>query len=148
MIDRAVTSFARRRWGNRLDPLAIGVAHLGRGGVLWLAADAALQAQAARRPLPSRDVLRSRPCHAEGEALIECPEGPGLPSDQTAAAFAGAYSIARRRPAFAAPLYAIAGGIGLARVYCGVHSLSDVVGGAAFGITIAARASRSRRPSV
>jgi membrane-associated phospholipid phosphatase len=157
IVDRAVTAFARRHWGSRLDPLAVVVSHLGRGGVLWLAADAALEARDARRPLPTRRVAyavalgygsslllarilrRDRPCHPERQALIECPDGPGLPSDQTAAAFAGAYAISRRRPTLGPALYAVATAIALARVYCGVHHLSDTLGGAALG-TAAARA--------
>jgi membrane-associated phospholipid phosphatase len=155
IIDAAVTSFARRHWGSRLDPLAIAVAHVGRGGVVWLLADAALEAaSASRRPLPTgptlravglsygsslvlaRLIRRARPCdHAA--ALIECPDGPGLPSDQTAAAFAAAHTIARRHPHLASPLYAAAAAIALARIYCGVHHLTDTIAGATFGIATA-----------
>jgi membrane-associated phospholipid phosphatase len=163
IIDRTVTSLARRHWGSRLDPLAIALSHLGRGGLLWLATDAALQTRTGSRPLPTRHVVRAvalsygsslllarlirrdRPCHHGGVALIECPDGPGLPSDQTAAAFAAAYAISRRRPALGVPLYATAAAIALARVYCGVHHLSDTIAGATFGVATAAITSPARR---
>jgi membrane-associated phospholipid phosphatase len=162
IIDRAITTFARHHWGSRLDTPAIVVSHLGRGGLLWLATDAALQARGRERPLPSRHVVRAvalsygsslllarllrrdRPCHGDGEALIECPDGPGLPSDQTAAAFAAAGAISRRYPSLSAPLYAAATAIALARVYCGVHYLSDTAAGAAFGVITAAITSPRR----
>jgi membrane-associated phospholipid phosphatase len=165
MIDRAVTSFARRHWGSRLDSTAVAVSHLGRGGLLWLAAEAALEARSGRRPLPSREIVssvglsycsslllaralrRSRPCHPDGNALIDCPDGPGLPSDQTAAAFAAAFGISRRRPKLRGPVYATAAAIALARVYCGVHHLSDTLAGAAFGMAVATGTSRLRRES-
>jgi hypothetical protein len=151
IIDRSVTELARRHWGNAFDRVAIAVSNIGRGGVLWLAADAALQARARRRPLPRRGVVRAvalsygssimlarllarpRPCQRDGLALVECPDGPGLPSDQTAAAFAGAYAIARLHPRLGPPLYAAAVAIALARIYCGVHHLTDTVAGAALG---------------
>jgi len=163
IVDRAVTSFARRQWGSRLDPAAVALSHLGRGGLFWLAADAAIEARTAGRPLPTREVVyavglsyggslllarvlgRSRPCQPDGQALIDCPDGPALPSDQTAAAFAAAHAISRRRAELAAPLYTTAVAIALARVYCGVHHLSDTVAGAAFGIAVAAGTTRARR---
>jgi undecaprenyl-diphosphatase len=163
IVDRAVTSFARRYWGSRLDQPAVALSHPGRGGLLWLAADAALEARSGRPPLPTRHVVssvglsycsslllarvlqRSRPCQADGDALIECPDGPGLPSDQTAAAFAAAHSISRRRPKLSGPLYATAAAIALARVYTGVHHLSDTIAGAALGTAVAAGTSRLPR---
>jgi membrane-associated phospholipid phosphatase len=156
IVDDTVTSFARRNWGSRLDPVAIAVSHLGRGGLLWLLTDAALEARTSRRPLPTGGVARAiavsygsslllarllrrqRPCHRGGGALVECPDGPGLPSDQTAAAFAAAHAIRSRHPHLAAPLYTAATAIALARVYCGVHHLTDTIVGAAFGIATAA----------
>lgn len=163
MVDGAVTRFVRSRWGTRLDPVAAACSQLGRGGVLWLAIDAAAEARSSRRALPARPVVeavgleygsslllarilrRRRPCHVDGRALIECPSGPGLPSYQAAAAFAGAHAIAAGHPRLAAPVYLAAGAVGLARVYCGVHHLTDVAAGAALGIGVAAsRASRGR----
>lgn len=162
VADAVITSFARGHWGSRADRVAIAASHLGRGGLVWLVTDAALEAHRSRRPLPSRGVVRAvacsygfslllarvvgrrRPCHSDGGALIECPDGPGLPSDQTAAAFAGAEAIRRRHPRLAGLLYGAAAVIALARVYCGVHHLTDTIAGAAFGIaTAAATANRS-----
>jgi undecaprenyl-diphosphatase len=141
----------------------ITLSHLGRGGLLWLAADAALQTRATRRPLPSGEVVRAvafsygsslllarfirreRPCHDGGGALIDCPDGPGLPSDQTAAAFAAAYVLGRGQPKLTGLVYATAAAIALARVYCGVHHLSDTIAGAALGVATAATTSAAHR---
>jgi membrane-associated phospholipid phosphatase len=156
MIDAWVSSFVRRHWGSRIDAVAIAVSHAGRGGLLWLVADAALQAHDSHLLLPSRRVVRAvalsygcslvlarmvgrkRPCHSERSALIECPEGPSFPSDQTAAAFAGAEAIRRQHPRAAGALYAAAAAIAVARVYCGVHHVTDTLAGAAFGIATGA----------
>jgi membrane-associated phospholipid phosphatase len=164
IIDAFVTSFARRRWGSCFDRAAIATSHLGRGGVLWILLDAIVEARASGRVLATRDVTgavavaytssivlarvvkRRRPCHSDGRALIECPDGPGLPSDQTAAAFAAAYTLRRHAPALGPPLYALAGALALARVYCGVHHLTDTIAGAAFGTAVAVAVSaRSAR---
>jgi membrane-associated phospholipid phosphatase len=96
--------------------------------------------------LLARLIRRERPCQNGGGALIECPDGPGLPSDQTAAAFAAAHAISNRRPTLRGPLYATATAIALARVYCGVHHLSDTIAGAALGVATAATTSPARRP--
>jgi membrane-associated phospholipid phosphatase len=156
MIDDIVTQLARRHWGTRVDAAAIWASHLGRGGLVWLTADAALRSRRSRLPLPSSAVVRatglsyvgslllarllgrSRPCHGGQPALIDCPQGPGLPSDQTAAAFAGAYALSRRYPSAAGAFYCLATAIAAARVYCGVHHLTDTIAGAAIGTAIAA----------
>jgi membrane-associated phospholipid phosphatase len=99
--------------------------------------------------LLARALGRRRPCHRRSvSSLVECPDGPALPSDQTAAAFAGAVFLADAAPKLAVPIFAAAGLVGVARVYCGVHWPSDVVAGGAVGGAVAAvvrRWSESRR---
>ena len=153
-LDRSVSDGARRHWGTRVDRLPMYASNLGRGGVVWLLADAATNAARGRSPLPSRTlatrtaiaytlslalarvIRRPRPCHGTGASLIDCPPGPGLPSDQTAAAFAAAATFHRTGSPHAAPAIALATVIALARVYCGVHHLTDVITGATIGTAI------------
>jgi undecaprenyl-diphosphatase len=153
-VDRLVTNFCRARWGGRLDKVAIAGSHLGRGRLVWIAAGALLKLhpredrEGTRRvALPvavayasslaaARAIQRGRPCD-RGSALIECPDGPSLPSDQTAGAFAGASAIGQRYPALRTPAYAAACVVAGSRVYCGVHHLSDVIAGAVAGELLA-----------
>jgi undecaprenyl-diphosphatase len=63
--------------------------------------------------------------------------GLSFPSAHAATSFAGAL-VYRRRGLPAAPLYGLAGGMALSRVYLGVHYPSDVVAGAVLGTALAA----------
>jgi PAP2 superfamily len=77
---------------------------------------------------------RTRPCHGDDEvALVECPEGSSLPSDQAASAFAGAAAVAEALPELAPYVYGGACITAFSRVYAGVHYPSDVLAGAAIG---------------
>ncbi|MDQ3876083.1 MAG: phosphatase PAP2 family protein [Actinomycetota bacterium] len=162
--DRAAVDWFVRRRRESLARLAVGLAHLGRGGVLWIAAGAAahgfdigrqrttlrlalgvLAAYAGSAGL-ARLIGRGRPCHGNDIALIECPDGPGLPSDQVAGAFAGATALSASVPRLALPLYALALSIAAARVYAGVHYPTDVLGGASIGV-LAGRAASARAAS-
>ena len=160
MPDQAVTRFLRSRWGGPLDGPAIAFSHVGRGGLAWLLAETVVRQRSGERVRPSRAVVgsvalayggslllarmigRPRPCDGNGTALIECPNGPGLPSDQAAGAFAAAAAVRLRHRRAGIGLYVAATGVAAGRVYCGVHHLSDVVAGAALGV-IAARLAAS-----
>ncbi len=75
--------------------------------------------------------------------LVERPQGPSLPSDQVAAAFAAAPFLANALPAAGPAVYAAAATIGACRVLAGVHYPGDVLAAALLGTT-AGRAARRR----
>jgi membrane-associated phospholipid phosphatase len=163
-VDRAAIHWIARHRHRSLDRLAAGLAHLGRGGILWIAVGAAAHGFDLRRQRVTlqlalgvlaayagsaglaRLIRRGRPCHGSDVALIECPDGPGLPSDQVAGAFAGASALSASLPRLALPLNALALAVAAARVYAGVHYPSDVLGGAAIGV-LAGRAASARAAS-
>ena len=150
--DRAAIDWFVRQRRESLARLSVGLAHLGRGGVLWIAAGAAVHGFDIRRQGSTlrlalgvlaayagsaglaRVIGRGRPCHGNDIALIECPGGPGLPSDQVAGAFAGATALSASLPRLVLPLYGLALSIAAARVYAGVHYPTDVLGGASIGV--------------
>jgi membrane-associated phospholipid phosphatase len=88
-----------------------------------------------RRPRPELNGL---------PALIATPSALSFPSAHASTSLAGAVCYSRlgmRR----LPLYSLATGLSLSRVYLGVHYPSDVLAGALLGGAIARR--RSRRGS-
>jgi membrane-associated phospholipid phosphatase len=146
---------ARALTAHRVNALNRPIArfsNIGRGALSWLALLAL--ARATRRLegnrqlagaavailgsyggslLLARALGRTRPCENGVVALIECPDGPSLPSDQTAGAFAAAVVIGAALPRLRLPLLALATALAGARVYVGVHYPADVVVGAALG---------------
>ena len=126
--------------------------NLGRGGLTWLAlltlarttrriernmdlagAALAILGSYGGSLLLARALGRTRPCENGLAPLIECPDGPSLPSDQAAGAFAAAVVIGAVLPRLRLPLVAVATALAGARVYVGVHYPADVAAGAALG---------------
>lgn len=81
----------------------------------------------------------------------ELPDLPQLTSTTTRLSFPSAHACTSFTGALAysrlglprAPLYALAGGLSLSRLYLGVHYPSDVVAGALLGTALAVRASEA-----
>jgi membrane-associated phospholipid phosphatase len=81
-------------------------------------------------------VRRVRPELAGLPPLTSTPTRFSFPSAHSSTSFAGA--LAYSRAGFpAAPLYALAAGLALSRLYLGVHYPSDVLAGALLGLAIA-----------
>jgi membrane-associated phospholipid phosphatase len=99
-----------------------------RAGALVLGSFVANQAVkfVARRPRPDLPGL---------PPLVHTMSNRSYPSAHATTSAAAAVALSRVLPA--APLYAVAGGLALSRLYLGVHYPSDTVAGAALGVAVA-----------
>ena len=137
---------------------------VGRGGMVWLAAGAAI-AVARRRLRVFTMVLlailiasavtdqvlkpvfnRKRPFkQLGGEVIGGRPGDASFPSGHSANAFAGAATFSQIAPAGAVAWWTLALAIAYSRVYLGVHFPLDVAGGALIGLASAWLARRLTR---
>jgi membrane-associated phospholipid phosphatase len=136
--ERAVAQFSRL--GEHAGVwLAIGFA----GGALdgsrraqWGRATATVAATYALNTAIKLAVRRRRPELAGLAPLTSTPTRLSFPSAHAATSFAGALAYAQLGVP-APPLYVLATGLGLSRLYLGVHYPSDVLAGALLGAGIA-----------
>jgi hypothetical protein len=111
----------------------------------WRRATAAVAGVYALNTAIKRVVGRRRP-ELEGlPPIVRTPTTLSFPSAHASAAFAGA-RLYTRLGLPAAPLYALATGLALSRLYLGVHYPSDVLAGAALGLA-ATRAGNDSAPT-
>jgi undecaprenyl-diphosphatase len=90
-------------------------------------------------------VRRQRPSIPGLPALADTPTRLSFPSAHAATSFAGARSYSRLGlPPL--PLYALAAGLSMSRVYLGVHYPSDVLAGALLGAAVSRCPAAFARP--
>ena len=139
--ERAVATFSKLG-EHSIAWLAIGAAGaaLDRGRrSCWLKGMATVGAAYVANTAIKFAVRRPRPQLEGLPPLVGTPTGLGFPSAHTTTGFAGALAYSRCG-APAAPLYALAAGLSLSRLYLGVHHPTDLLAGAALGTAVAAAA--------
>lgn len=103
----------------------------------WRRATAAVGATYAVNTAIKLIVRRPRPALAGLPPLAGTPTQLSFPSAHSSTSFAAALAY-RRLGLPAPPLYGLAGGLALSRLYLGLHYPSDVLGGALLGSVLAA----------
>ncbi len=118
--------------------LGAGESALSGGGqrARWRRATATVAGTYALNTLLKLVVRRSRPELPDLPPLASTPTRLSFPSAHASTSFAAALAY-RRAGLPAGPLYALAAGLALSRLYLGVHHPSDVLAGALLGTAIA-----------
>jgi membrane-associated phospholipid phosphatase len=144
-VERAVARFSRLGEHGGVW-LAIGVlgqtldgANRGRWRRATATVAGAYALNSAIKPLAGR----RRPSLPGLPPLTDTPTALSFPSAHASTSFAGARVYSRLRLP-AGPLYTLATGLALSRLYLGVHYPSDVLAGAALGSLVAAARSDAR----
>ena len=154
--ERLLRVLRTRGHGPRADRAVERFSKLGERGMVWVAIGAVGYAlDQPRRPQWRRAmgtvlgtyalntaiklvVRRRRPQLPDLPPLTSTPTQLSFPSAHVATSFAGALAYTQLGlPYF--PLYELAIGLGLSRLYLGVHYPSDVIAGALLGTAVAAR---------
>lgn len=110
----------------------------------WTHATATVAATYGLNTLVKLVVRRRRPDLPGLPPLASTPTQLSFPSAHSSTSFAAALAY-RRLGVPAAPLYGLAGGLALSRLYLGLHYPSDVLAGALLGSAVAA--ARTPRPA-
>lgn len=147
-----------------LSPFVKAITHLGDLGLIWILLGLALLIGKKTRPvgyaallslclgalfnniLLKNMVARPRPYDVSPliHPLVARPKDFSFPSGHTCASFASAFVYYRMCPKrYGVPLMVLACGIGLSRLYVGVHYLSDVVAGGLVGFLASVLALKS-----
>lgn len=139
-LDRGMVEFSRlgEHAGVWLGIGAIGQTIDSGGRSRWRRAFATVAGTYALNTAIKPLVGRRRPSLPGLPPLMGTPTGLSFPSAHASTAFAGALAYSRLGLP-AVPLYALAVGLGLSRLYLGVHYPSDVLAGALLGTVLAAR---------
>jgi membrane-associated phospholipid phosphatase len=156
-VDERLLRAMRTRWhGPRADRAVARFSKLGERGAVWIAIGAAgyvldeprraqwrgamgtVVATYALNTAIKLVVRRRRPQLPELPPLTDTPTQLSFPSAHASTSFAGAFAYTRLGLP-AVPLYALANGLAVSRLYLGVHYPSDVLAGALLGTVVAAR---------
>ena len=83
-------------------------------------------------------VQRTRPCHVLPgvHLLVGCTDSFSFPSSHAVNNFAGAFFFSHFYPKMKYAIYTGASMMAISRVFCGVHYLSDILGGMIIGLLI------------